>query len=586
MRSRTISEDEISRINPNFNYNFEKKSFRDRFHIPYFNIIKVLYSYASHYICRDISSSLIIAMVLIPQSIADASIIGLEPKYGLYTSIIPLITYSVFGTSKELAVGPVALLSILLSSSGLSLEEIFLVSLLSGTIQIILSVIKLGTLINFFSHSMIKGVVMASSIIISTSQLYSLTGIEKITEKNFWVLIYSIIDKYDEFHIPTLITSFLNLVFLYILNRCKSIYNLKNMPIPLILLIVNIIVFYIFELNIIYNIKVLGDFDFPFPKVHLPHISLLVDNYNVISQSFLIAFISFIESITISKSLANDNGYKIDNNQELFSMGIMNICGSFFQCFASTGSFSRSIISNSNNTKSQLSGLFTSIIILLFSLFLRPTLFYLPRSVISCVIINSCIKLCDIRTPVYFWKINKYDFIVWFVAFTMSITFGFQYGIITGLLISVLLLISNITSPHWARLGQLREKGIGCQVTYRNLKRYKDAVKLNGIEIMRFDSCLNFANIDYFREIISELSKYDTKNIILDFSVISSLDSTAIHGINEMYDELQNTNIYFVSVRGPVRDIMNKSGIYKLYTKRRFYNEIHDAVTYINIQDL
>ena len=576
----------------------KKNSLKEFIHLPYINTPGIIKWYRKTYLSTDIFNAFVISMVLIPQSIANSSIAGMEPQYGLYTSIIPLIIYSFLGSCRELAVGPVAVLSILISSSGLNKNEVFITTFISGMIQIFMGLLKLGSLINFFSHSMIKGVVFASSIIISSSHIFTVVGIEKILDKSLWKLLFNLVKNVKKFHIPTLITSLCNFILLFILNSLISKYNIKNLPSALFVLILNMMVFYFFELNENYDIQILGQIDFNFPYYSPLDFDLLWadlrdSKYKLLSESILFAFIGYTESVTIANSLSSVKNYKVDANQELFAVGVMNAVSSFLQCFVSSGSFSRSVISKYNKTESQFSGLFCGLLILFFSFFFKNLLFYLPKSAISCIIINSCLKLFDLKTPKYFWKINKIDFITWFAAFVFSISFGFQFGVVAGVSVSFFELINRITNPNWARLGQIKDPNRSSLTFYRNIKRYKEAVILEDIEIIRFDLYLNFANIEFFRNIIREIINTEKrpKNLILDFSMISSLDATSIHGLIDMRREFENVNIFFCCMRGPVRDIIKKSDLLKVFTHpneimcpeclTHFHNEIHDIVLYI-----
>lgn len=589
-----ITDDEITRIIPNFNYEFNKKECKDRVHIPYFNIQNVIKMYKKDYILNDVIASLLTTMILIPQSIAYANIVGLPPKYGIYSSIIPTIVYVLFGTSKELVVGPVAILSILvnnlLSEYNYGLDDyvitVFLMTFFSGFIQLSLAIVKLGSLINFFSHAMIKGVITAASIIISSSQIQSLLGIEKSNDKNVISILYNSVLNYESINYATLIISIVNLSVLIFLKYVKKKKNNKSFPSSLFVIFINIFIFWLFKLDEKYDVEIIGKFSIE--PVRFKSLDFSVFRYDLVVKSFLISFISYIECITIAKSVSIDNKYKIDPNQELFTVGLMNILASFFQCFPTTGSFSRTNLSNINKVKSQLSSVLTITLVSIISLFLSDMLYYLPKCLLGCIIIESCINLFDYRTPQYLWKIQKIDFFTWIVSFTTCILFGFQYGVVSGILISILYIINQNTSPHWARLGQLRERGIGCQITYRNLKRYPNAIVPANIEILRFDSYLNFANIEFFKDLVRELCKDENvRNIIIDFSVVSFIDATAIHGINDIIKELRKVNIFFVSLRGPVMDIMRKSGTTNLYEENtNFYNEIHDAVTYIHMNEL
>jgi len=577
------------------NYKSKMKDFdiREYIHFPRMNVCDILAWYKPTFIIKDLLNAILVAMVLIPQSIADASIAGLDPEYGLYTSILPLAVYSFFGTCRQLAVGPVALLSILVSSSGLDKEQIFVATFFSGIVQIILGVLKLGSLINFFSHSIIKGVICAASLVIITSQMFTLVGIEKVADKSLWNLLYTLFQNVDVFHIPTVVASILNGILLLVLSITKNKFDIKLLPVPLILLCTNIILFASFGISDTFGIEVLGEFSFSLPQFTQLQIGNNGLTYTLIAESVLFACIGYVESITIAKSLSAENKYVIDTNQELFSIGLMNFVSSFFQCFVSTGSFSRSIISNYNKTKSQFSNLFCSLLILLFSLYLKGLLFYLPKCVISCIIVNSFLKYFDVKTPLYFWKINKKDFTTWIVAFVTSVSFGLQYGILTGLILSLLILINQITQPHWARLGEVKSPHDESLIIYRNIRRYKTAKLIENVEIIRFDSFLNFANIGYYKEVVDSVINNDRhiKYLILDFSVISSLDATAINGLTEMYNDL-DVHIFFCCMRGPVRDMIKKSGMLKhIYNHppeitceecaTHFHTEICEVVKYI-----
>jgi MFS superfamily sulfate permease-like transporter len=340
------------------------------------------------------------------------------------------------------------------------------------------------------------------------------------------------------------------------------------------------------------NIRIVGKIEGGLPIPSLDFFDLVNDYFfDLLPTATVIAFVAFMESIAIAKTYAIKLGYSIDPNQELIALGTANFVSSFTQCIPVTGSFSRTIVNAQSNVKSPISNIVTACLVASVVMFFTPLIEFMPTVTLASIVVMACLNLFDLTVPRFLWRVKRADFWVWMIAMSTTIYKGIEVGVLCGAIVSIIRVIKRSATPHWARLGQLRETGIGNQITYRNLERYPNALVIEGIEIIRFDSNLYFANMGFFHDLIQSFAQMEhTKNIIIDCSVIPNIDASAVHGLSEIYQELKGmkdpVNLYFTSVRGPVRDTLDNAGLTDLFGRHdRFFNEIHDAVVYIMNED-
>ncbi len=531
----------------------------------------------------DLFAGLTTGVMLIPQGMAYALIAGLSPIYGLYAALIPPIIYSFFGTSYHLSIGPVATVSILifagLTELQLSGEQFVLAaSLLAfvvGLIQFIFGLCRLGFIVNFLSRPVISGYTSAAAIIIGTSQLKNLLGMQGQSSSHFVTVMQDIFSRSNDLSLPSFFMGICGIVVLILIKRIN-----KNLPSAIIVVILSIAVVYF--LNLGPQLRILGDI-----PSGLPSFQMLNFRFEDIRQIFplalIISLVGFLESISISKTLQTKvKGNKVVANNELIALGLANLVGSFFKSFPVSGGFSRSAVHQEAGAKTPLSLVISSILIGLTLLLLTPVFYFLPKSILAAIIIVAVVNLIDVHMARLYWMISQRDFWMMMITFIATLLIGIQEGIITGVLLSLGLVIFRSTYPHTAVLGKLPETNY-----YRNLHRFPEAIERQDMIIFRFDSQLYFANIQYFLDTLNDLVNKKGTNlnvIIINAQAINNLDMSAVHGLKEFIRDMQKRDlvIYFTEVIGPVRDVMKKSGIYALVGKEHFHMRVQDAVDHFD----
>lgn len=542
-------------------------------------------NYDKKWLSGDISAGLTVGVMLIPQGMAYSMLAGLPPIYGLYAVTIPLIIYALLGTSRQLAVGPVAMVSLLIASGVGQISEAgsdeyialsILLAFLVGSIQLSMGVFRLGFLVNFLSHPVIAGFTSSAAIIIGFSQFKHLLGV-KISGEKFSEIFMQLIKEAGNIHLPTLIIGVASVILLLLVKRVN-----KKIPGPLVVVLLGIIVVYLGSLTN-QGVKIVGDIPGGLPSFHI--FSMNWDSIQtLLPTAFTIAFVGFMESIAVAKAIqARHKDYKLDANQELKALGIANIAGSFFKSFPVTGGFSRTAVNDQAGAKTGFASIISASLIIITLLFLTSYFYYLPNAVLAAIIIVAVYGLIDFKEARYLWKTDRTDFFLFISAAIGTLVLGIEEGIILGVILSLALLIFRVSYPHYSQLGLINNGR-----EFINVLRDKNAKIDNKIVIMRFDAQLFFANINYFKEKVELLigERKQPEFFILDARPVSTVDSTAIHALHELIDELKSNGITFMiaNVIGPVRDKLGSSGITDQIGKEKCFSSLFDAYQFATDQ--
>ena len=541
-------------------------------------------NYKKDWLKGDIGAGLTVGVMLIPQGMAYATIAGLPAVYGLYASIIPILIYAIFGTSRQLAVGPVAMISLLTATAigsfdGLSTTDYIsyaiLLALLVGVIQFLLGVFRLGFLVNFLSHPVISGFTSAAALIIGLSQLKHLLGIDIERSHHINEIIIAAFSKVSEIN---WIAFGIGLAGILIIVGVKKIN--KSLPSQLFAVVFGILAVTFFGLATGENsVKIVKDIPASLPNFEIPLLDLNIIQL-LIPMALTIALVSFMESIAVAKAIQTKHrDYKVIPNQELISLGLANVFGSFFQSFATTGGFSRTAVNDQAGAKTGLAAIISVLLIVITLLFLTPLFYNLPNTILASVIMVAVFGLIDYKEAIYLWKSNRTDFFLLVTTFIATLTIGIEKGIALGVVLSLAMVIYKTTKPHVAVLANIHGTHF-----YRNIERFgEDVVLKKDILIVRFDAQLYFANTTFFKDTLEELSlkKGDKlKLIIIDCESMNNLDSSGIHALLETIDVYtsKNIKITFSGVKGPVRDAMEKGGVIRKIGFENFFMSIQDAV--------
>lgn len=561
-------------------------------------------------IVSDIISGLTVGLMVIPQSMSYAKLAGLPVIFGLYSSLVPIFIYSIFGSSRQLAIGPVALVSLLLKtglefaleSSGKTFEntenyeEIYInmalqTSFLVGVAYIIMGVLRLGFITIFLSHAVVSGFTSAAAIIIGLSQLKYVFGYSISSTKTVHTLLINIFKDIDQFNWRSfLMGSFCLGVLLTIKKISQTYKKLKWMRAagPLLVTVLAIVLQATVDLED-KGIEIVGKIPRGLPK-YTGDKAVSSDNFgSLVVVVISIVIIGFMESIAISRQLASKNNYTVDPSTELIALGMASLFAGLFSGYPVAGSFSRSAVSNDTGSKSQISGLVTGTMVMMVLLFLTPVFELLALPTLASIVISGVLSLVDYQAAMYLWRVHKFDFSVWITAFLGTLFVGVELGLGIAVGLSLLLVIFESAYPHTVELGRLPGTS-----EYRNIKQYKEAERYDGIVAVRIDSPLYFANTQTLRDKVFKYydraqekletnecsSSKKVKFIILELSAVSHIDTAALHVLEEMIEQLSLSDVT-LCLSNPNRQVMKRlviSGVAEQLGKDNIFVCVQDAV--------
>lgn len=551
-----------------------------------FPFLQWLSNYKKTDLAKDGLAGFIVGIILVPQGMAYAMIVGLPPVYGLYAALVPVIVYALMGTSRQLAVGPVAMDSLLvaaglgaLSISGTEnyISLVLLLALMVGAIQFILGILRMGFLVNFLSRPVISGFTSAAAIIIMFSQLKHLLGAPIARSNKFHQLVINALEALPKMNVYDFGIGLVGILIIILLKKIN-----KKIPSILIVVVLGILGVYFIGYEE-YSIIILGTVPSGLPSFKIPDISL--DTISMIwPVALTLALIGYLEAISIGKSMEEKSGVEtINPNKELLALGTSNILGSFFQSFPITGSFSRSAVNQSAGAKTNLAGLFSVITVIMTLLFLTPLFFYLPKAIFASIIMVSVFSLIDVGYAKKLWKYRKDEFLVLLITFLSTLFIGITQGILFGVLMSLLLMVYRTSKPHFAVLGKIE----GTEY-YKNINRYKEELEVrDDLLVVRFDSQLYFGNSAYFKNQLFENIEEKGENlkaVVLNAEAINYIDSTAANMLLKVIQEIHDRDLqfYIAGAIGPTRDIIFSSGIVKELKKEFLFVKTKEAVAYFD----
>lgn len=545
-------------------------------------ILDWLPNYKKEYLGGDLSAGLTVGVMLIPQGMAYAMIAGLPPVYGLYAAIFPQLVYAIFGTSRQLAVGAVAMDSLLVAA-GISviatagtenyIALAILLAFMMGVIQLVLGVFRMGFLVNFLSKPVINGFTSAAALIIGLNQLKHLIGVDLERNNNIFIILYQAIEQFASIQWLTVV---IGVAAIIILKNVKKIH--KAIPGALVAVVLGVIVVKYLSLYTM-GVKIVGEVpkglpSFAIPMINTPHFNELIP------IAFTLALIAFMEAVSVAKAIQanHKDEYNLDPNQELIGLGMGNVVGSFFSAFPTTGGFSRSAVNEDLGARTNLASIISASLVILTLLFLTPLFYYLPNAVLAAIIMAAVFGLIDTKFPVLLWKTKKEDFLMLAISFGVTLGLGIKEGIGVSVAMSLLAMIYRSTKPHFAVLGQMPNSK-----EYRNINRFDNLKVQDSILVFRYDADIYFANTTHFIDSITkEVDKKGSrlKLVILHGGSISHIDSTAYQALSELVEDLYKNgiSIYFTYIKGPTRDFFQRMGLQKVTGASNCYLDIESAI--------
>ena len=556
----------------------------------FFPILTNLRGYKRQQLQGDLFAGVTVGVMLVPQGMAYSMIAGLPPVYGLYASITPQIIYAIFGTSRKLSVAPVATDSLLVATgvSVLAIEGTgnyiglaILLAFLVGLIQLLLGIFRMGFVTNLLSKPVINGFISAAALIIGLNQLKYLLGIETDKSSLAHEVIISTFRTLEDTNLLTALIGIGGILLMLAIRRLNQMKfyggSLKvRIPESLAVVLMSIGLVRAFELDTV-DVDIIG-----LIPAGMPFFTLPIPDFNNVKELFplavTISVVSFMEAFSVAKALEDEGqDSKIFANQELVALGMSNLLGSLFQSFPVTGGFSRSAVNKQAGVQTSMASFISATVVGLALVLLTSVFYYIPKAVLASIIIVSVWNLLNFKYAILLWKQNKIEFLLLLITFLVTLNFSMVPGLISGVVLSILILLYRLAYPHIAELGRLSG-----QNEFRNINRFRNVEVWPHKLILRIDAPLTFINIQYLKDHIERTiaERPTIEHILIDASAISHLDATAISGIQELLITLSEKGIELILTElvGPVRDILFKSGLLSIIKEKNIYLSLNDAL--------
>lgn len=540
----------------------------------YFPILEWGRTYNRSVLTSDLMAAVIVTIMLIPQSLAYALLAGLPPVVGLYASIMPLVLYAIFGTSRTLAVGPVAVVSLMTASAAGAvaaqgtaeyLEAAITLAMLSGVMLAILGLLRAGFLANLLSHPVISGFITASGILIATSQLKHILGI-KAGGDNWPDMLGSLAAAIGETNVWTLAIGIPATLFLFWVRKgAKPALEKMGLPPraadmtakagPVVAVVLTIIAVIAFDLGE-KGVNLVGAIPQGLPPFAVPSTDLsLIEQLWV--PALLISIIGFVESVSVAQTLAAKRRQRIAPDQELIGLGASNIASAFSGGYPVTGGFARSVVNFDAGAETPAAGAFTAVGIALASLFLTPLLFSLPIATLAATIIVAVLSLVDLRTPGQLWRYSKADFAAHIATIGITLVAGVELGVIAGVGVGLLLYLWRASRPHAAIVGRVPETE-----HFRNVERHKVFTVPHVLSI-RIDEALTYLNARWLEEYVLErvAERPELRHVILMCSAVNEIDASGLESLEAINHRLGDSGVglHLSEVKGPVMDRLKRT---------------------------
>lgn len=538
----------------------------------------------------DLVAAVIVTIMLIPQSLAYALLAGLPAEMGLYASILPLIVYAVFGTSRALAVGPVAVISLMTAAAvgNLALQgtaeyaaAAITLAFLSGAILLAMGVFRLGFLANFLSHPVIAGFITASGILIATSQVATILGIRG-GGHTLPGMLEGLFTRLGEASLLTLLIGASATAFLFWVRKGLKplllnaglrprLADLLAKSGPVGAVAVTTLIAFAFGLDQ-KGVAIVGAVPQGLPPLTLPSFSPDIW-VSLAGSAVLISVIGFVESVSVAQTLAAKKRQRIVPDQELIGLGAANVAGALTGGYPVTGGFARSVVNFDAGAETPAAGAFTALGLLFAAMFLTPLLYFLPKATLAATIIVAVLSLVDFGVLKRTWTYSKPDFAAVAATILLTLGLGVEAGVSAGVLLSILLFLWNSSRPHIAEVGLVP----GTQ-HFRNIHRHKVFTQPEVVTI-RVDESLYFANARFLEDhVLNRVVGSPVKHVVLMCSAVNAIDMSALESLEAINQRLgdMGMKLHLSEVKGPVMDALQRTHFLADLTGRVFLSQ-YDA---------
>jgi SulP family sulfate permease len=526
----------------------------------------------------DVTAGLTVGAMLIPQGMAYAQLAGLPPEVGLYAVTLPLLVYALLGSSRQLAVGPVAVVS-LLTAAGLApmgldpaqyMAAAAFLALLVGLINMTLGLARMGWLTNLLSHSVLVGFTAAAALIIAVSQFKHLLGVKIPRVEGFAETLIALCQVLDKVHWLSLGVGLLSLLLLALLKRWN-----KAFPGALAVVVLGVLASEVFNFQA-QGVAVVGTIPDGMPSLALPVVSLEWVR-QLLPMALTITLVGYMESIAVAKVYARKNRYDLDPNQELLALGASNLAAGVCSGQPVTGGFSRTAVNATAGARTALSSVVSALLIVLVLLFFTGLFTQLPQAVLGAIVVMAVTNLFDLAEMHHIARVKRSDALIMLVAFASTLALGVELGIGVSVACALVVLVARIMNPHSAEIGRLP----GSE-TYRNVERFPEAQRVPHVGILRIDVSLNFINASFLRKRLQQLEQAHPeglRHIILEGSGINDLDASGEAALADLASEYaeRGIDLHLANMKGPVRDVLQRSGLWQRLQGRVHTSE-HAAV--------
>jgi len=553
----------------------------------YFPFLKWIHELKDPGVLRaDMVAGLTVALVLIPQSMAYATLAGLPEVYGLYIAFVPVFVAALWGSSRQLGTGPVAVVSTMTATMltpvvlpmlgegytpqeylALYIPTVMLLTLMVGVFQFSLGLFRLGAIVNFLSHPVIVGFTNAAALFIGLTQVSKIFGVTMpggASDNFLTVRILGVIENLGDTHMPTLA---MGVVAFAIMIGFKKFA--PKIPGVLVAVVGTTVVSYMIGFEEIGG-AVVGTIPEGLPGFVLPAFSFDAF-FGLLISAIIIAMVGFMEAISIAKAMAAKSKDRIDPNQELIGQGLGNICGSFFQSYPASGSFSRSAVNFNAGAKTGFSSVVTAIIVVVTLLFLTPLLYHLPKATLAAVVIMAVFGLINFKAVKHIWVANKHDGIAAMVTFVATIVSApkLDHGILIGAALAIGLYLYRTMQPRVAVLGRYKDG------TLRDIEINKDLPTDENIIAVRFDGSLYFANVSYFEDaMLKAVATYpNAKFLLVVGDAINQMDASGEEVLHHLVERLQSSDvtIVFSGLKRQILQVMMATGLYEVIGEQNIF---------------
>ena len=540
---------------------------------------------------NDLVAAVIVTIMLIPQSLAYALLAGLPPEAGIYASIAPILLSAVFGTSRALAVGPVAVVSLLTASAvgqvaeqgtaGYAVAALTLAGL-SGGFLLLLGVFRLGFLANFLSHPVIAGFITASGILIATSQLKHILGIEA-GGHTLIEMVGALLLHLGQINPITVVIGVTATAFLFwvrkglkpLLRRMGAgplLADIVTKAGPVAAVVVTTLAVWVLDLEG-RGVSIVGEVPQALPPLTLPGFAPDLIRQLAI-PAILISIIGFVESISVAQTLAAKKRQRIDPNQELIGLGAANLGAAFTGGYPVTGGFARSVVNFDAGAETPAAGAFTAIGLAIAALALTPLVYYLPNATLAATIVVAVLSLVDFSILKRTWSYSRADFTAVAATIFLTLTLGVEIGVASGVILSIALHLYKTSKPHVAEVGLVPGTN-----HFRNINRHEVETDAH-VLTLRVDESLYFVNARFLEDLIQDrvVDGGALRHVILMCSAVNEIDYSALESLEAINHRLTDLGVglHLSEVKGPVMDRLKTTHFLDQLNGRVFLSQ-HDA---------